>query len=137
MTFSSISAGRLKLPLTAGVWIVLEGSSVSAQSSGTDQIKMFDQDSDGSIALNRAKVAGTADETAPSPVTLPLQYAQKEVKPLPFVDCVKACIRRMETAKAECAAREPPAHNYDTNKCVLSEENQVVECVRACNPSAQ
>jgi hypothetical protein len=71
--------------IAASAWIVLEGSSVSAQSSGTDQIKMFDQDSDGSIALNRAKVAGTADETAPSAVTFPLQYAQKEVKPLPFV----------------------------------------------------
>ena len=123
--------------LTAGAWIVLEGSSVSAQSSGTDQIKMSDQDSDGSIDLNRAKVAGTADETAPSAVRLPLQYAQAEVKPLPFADCVKACIHRMETAKAECAAREPPVHNYDANKCVLSEDTQVVECVRACNPSTQ
>ena len=109
--------------LTAGAWIVLEDSSVSAQSSGTD--------------LNGAKVAGTADETAPSAVTLPLQYAQKEVKTLPFADCVKACIHRMETAKAECAAQEPPVHNYDANKCVMSEDNQVVECVRACNPSTQ
>jgi len=115
--------------LTAGAWIVLEGSSVSAQLSGTDPIKMFDQN-------NGAKVAGAADETAPSAVTLPLQYAQKEEKPLQFADCVKACVHRMELAKAECAARETPAHNYDA-KCVLNIENQVVDCIRACTPSTQ
>ena len=79
--------------LTAGAWIVLEGSSVSA--------------------------------------------AEKAEKPLPFVDCVKACIHGMEMAKAECAARETRTRNYDANKCVLSEENQVVECIRACTPSTQ
>jgi hypothetical protein len=78
--------------LTAGAWIVLEGSSVSA--------------------------------------------AEKAEKPLPFADCVKACVHRMEMAKAECAARETPAHNYDA-KCVLNIENQVVDCIRACTPSTQ
>jgi hypothetical protein len=107
--------------LTAGAWIVLQGSSVSAQSSGTD--------------LNGVKVAGTADATAPPAVTLPLQYAQKEEKPLPFADCVKACIHRMEMAKAECVARQKKIHNYDANQCVLDTDTQVVECVRACTPS--
>ena len=43
--------------LAAGAWIVLEGSSASAQTSGTDAIKMFDKDSDGSIDLAEAKAA--------------------------------------------------------------------------------
>ena len=99
--------------LTVGAWIVLEGSPVAAQSSGTD--------------LDGTKVAGAANETAPSAAKPPLQFA----------DCVKVCIHRMETAKAECATREPPAHNYDINKCVLGTEDEIVNCVRACNPSTQ
>jgi len=43
--------------LAAGAWIVLEGSSASSQTSGTDAIKMFDKDSDGSIDLAEAKAA--------------------------------------------------------------------------------
>ena len=63
--------------------------------------------------------------------------AENEKKLLPFADCVKACIHGMDMAKAECAARQTPVHNYDVNQCVLSTETEVVECVRACNPSAQ
>ena len=62
---------------------------------------------------------------------------QKEDKSLQFADCVKACIHRMESAKAECAARETPTHNYDVNKCVLETDTQVVECIRACTPGTQ
>jgi hypothetical protein len=58
-------------------------------------------------------------------------------KPLPFADCVKACIHKMEEAKAECAARETRTHNYDVSKCTLSVDTQIVECIRACTPSAQ
>jgi hypothetical protein len=78
--------------LTAGAWIALEGSSVSA--------------------------------------------ADKE-KPLQFVDCVKACIHRMELAKAECASQEKPAHNFDANKCVLNTEDHVVDCIQACTPNTK
>ena len=46
--------------LGAGALMVLEGSSVSAQTSGTDAIKMFDKDSDGSIDLVEAKAAAAA-----------------------------------------------------------------------------
>ncbi len=86
--------------LTAGAWIVLEGSTVSAQ-------------------------------------TLPQQYAQKEEKSVPFGDCVRACIHRLEAAKAECAASEKKTHNYDVSRCVLDTETHVVDCIRACTPSAQ
>jgi len=47
--------------LAAGAWIVLEASSVSAQTTGTDAIKMFDQDGDGSIDLKEAKAAAAAE----------------------------------------------------------------------------
>ena len=63
--------------------------------------------------------------------------AEKEGKPIQFADCVKACIHGMEMAKAECAASQKRVHNYDVNKCVLGTETQVVECIRACKPSAQ
>jgi hypothetical protein len=79
------------------------------------------------VLLTTAGIAGAADETAPSAAKPPLQFA----------DCVKVCIHRMEMAKAECATREPPAHNYDINKCVLGTEDEIVNCVRACNPSTQ
>lgn len=46
--------------LAAGTGIVLQGSSVSAQTSGADAIKMFDTDSDGSIDLVEAKAAAAA-----------------------------------------------------------------------------
>jgi hypothetical protein len=46
--------------LAGGACIVLEGSPVSAQTSGTDAIKMFDKDSDGSIDLVEAKAAAAA-----------------------------------------------------------------------------
>jgi len=41
----------------AGAWIVLESSSVSAQTSGTDAIRMFDKDNDGTIDLGEVKAA--------------------------------------------------------------------------------
>ena len=44
----------------AGAWIVLESSSVSAQTSGTDALRMFDKDSDGTIDLGEAKAAAVA-----------------------------------------------------------------------------
>ena len=47
--------------LAAGSWIVLEASSVSAQTTGTDAIKMFDKDGDGSIDLKEAKAAAAAE----------------------------------------------------------------------------
>ena len=47
--------------LAASAWIVLGGSSVSAQTTGTDAIKMFDQDGDGSIDLKEAKTAAAAE----------------------------------------------------------------------------
>ena len=47
--------------LAASAWIVLGGSSVSAQTTGTDAIKMFDQDGDGSIDLKEAKAAAAAE----------------------------------------------------------------------------
>ena len=47
--------------LAAGAWIVLEASSVSAQTTGTDAIKMFDKDGDGSIDLKEAKAAAAAE----------------------------------------------------------------------------
>jgi hypothetical protein len=81
----------------------------------------------GAWIVPEASVSAQSNETAPSAAKPSLQ----------FVDCVKICIHRMETAKAECAARETPAHNYDTNKCVMGPEDQVVNCVRACNPSTQ
>jgi len=46
--------------LAAGAWIVLEGSSVSAQTSGRDAIKIFDKDNDGTIDLEEAKAAAAA-----------------------------------------------------------------------------
>src|SRR5271169_4007384 len=47
--------------LATSAWIVLGGSSVSAQTTGTDAIKMFDQDGDGSIDLKEAKAAAAAE----------------------------------------------------------------------------
>ena len=44
----------------AGAWIVLESSSVSAQTSGTDAIRMFDKDNDGTIDLGEVKAAAAA-----------------------------------------------------------------------------
>ncbi len=44
--------------LAAGV--LLEGSSVSAQTSGADAITMFDKDNDGTIDLEEAKAAAAA-----------------------------------------------------------------------------
>ena len=46
--------------VAAGAWIVLEGSSVSAQTRGADAIKMFDKDNDGTIDLEEAKAAAAA-----------------------------------------------------------------------------
>jgi Ca2+-binding EF-hand superfamily protein len=46
--------------LTAGAWSVLQGSSVSAQTSGAEAMKMFDKDSDGSIDVKEAKAAAAA-----------------------------------------------------------------------------
>jgi len=48
------------VPLAVGSWIVLQGSSVSAQTSGADAMKMFDKDNDGSIDLVEAKAAAAA-----------------------------------------------------------------------------
>jgi len=47
--------------LAASAWIVMGGSSVSAQTPGTDAIKMFDQDGDGTIDLKEAKAAAAAE----------------------------------------------------------------------------
>lgn len=47
------------VPLAAGAWI-MQGSSVSAQTSSADALKMFDKDSDGSIDLKEAKAAAAA-----------------------------------------------------------------------------
>ena len=44
----------------AGAWIVLESSSVAAQTSGTDALRMFDKDSDGTIDVGEAKAAAVA-----------------------------------------------------------------------------
>jgi len=44
----------------AGAWIALESSSVSAQTSGTDAIRMFDKDNDGTIDLGEVKAAAAA-----------------------------------------------------------------------------
>jgi len=44
----------------AGAWIVVESSSVSAQTSGADALRMFDKDSDGTIDLAEAKGAAAA-----------------------------------------------------------------------------
>ena len=46
--------------LAAATGIVLQGPSVSAQTSGADAIKKFDTDSDGSIDIEEAKAAAAA-----------------------------------------------------------------------------
>jgi Ca2+-binding EF-hand superfamily protein len=46
--------------LAAGAWIVLQSSSVSAQTSGSEAIRMFDKDNDGTVDLGEAEAAAAA-----------------------------------------------------------------------------
>ena len=43
----------------AGAWIAVESSSVAAQTSGADALKMFDKDSDGTVDLTEVKRGGS------------------------------------------------------------------------------
>jgi len=44
----------------AGAWMVMQGCSVSAQTSGSEAIRMFDKDNDGTIDLGEAEAAAAA-----------------------------------------------------------------------------
>ena len=60
MNLTRLLRSAIILLLAASAWIVLEGSSVSAQTSGADAIKMFDKDNDGTIDIEEAKAAAAA-----------------------------------------------------------------------------
>lgn len=46
--------------LASSAWMALEGSAISATTSGADAIKLFDKDGDGSLDLKEAKAAAAA-----------------------------------------------------------------------------